>query len=139
MSVITKILAFAVAVGNDVKEHSVAIADLVLHKLSLSDATPTSLSNTPSAGTGLTAARSDHSHLLPSNASESVDGLMSKEDKTKLNTISNGTVVYQPDIGLVVSDNFPVDPVDGMTWLNVNDGITYLYVVDSNGFHWVEN
>jgi len=53
----------------------------------LSSTTPAAL-GTAAVGTGTTAARADHVHPLPANATTSVAGLMSSADKTKLDGIA---------------------------------------------------
>lgn len=47
------------------------------------------LGATAAAGSATTAARSDHVHPLPANASSTADGLMASADKTKLDAIAS--------------------------------------------------
>lgn len=50
----------------------------------------TALAASGAAGTATTAARSDHVHPLPANATTTAAGLLSAADKTKLDTVTTG-------------------------------------------------
>ena len=81
--------------------------------INLSDNMPEDLSLNPSAGLSNLASRSDHTHALPNLASITNDGLLSKEDKDKINKMKEFTEL----LGTII----PKKSVDSLGSVGVGD------------------